>query len=68
MIVCPDLSPGFLEVSKVQKMNHILKGLAHMPLETAMRVQEVSGLSLYEIYYDLIELDKERQSYEQTKS
>ena len=52
----------------VQKMNHILKGLAHMPLETAMRVQEVSGLSLYEIYYDLIELDKERQSNEQTKS
>ena len=52
----------------VQKMNHILKGLAHMPLETAMRVQDVSGLSLYEIYYDLIELDNERQIYEQTKS
>ena len=49
-------------------MNLILKGLAHMPLETAMRIQKVSGLSLYEIYYDLIELDKERQSYEQSKS
>lgn len=49
----------------VQKMNLILKGLEHLPLETAKRIQKASGLSLYEIYYDLIELDKERQSREQ---
>ena len=41
------------------KMRAILRGWAHMPLDLAMRIREYSGLSITEIYSDLIELDKE---------
>ena len=44
----------------VQGMNQVLNGFRHMSLETARRIQKKSGLSLYEIYLDLLELDKER--------
>jgi len=47
-----------------QGMNQILNGFQHMPLETARRIQKKSGLSLYEIYLDLLELDKERQRHD----
>lgn len=46
----------------VQGMNQVLNGFRHMSLETARRIQKKSGLSLYEIYLDLLELDKERQN------
>ena len=42
----------------IQGMNRILSGMNHMPLETARKIQRKSGLSLYEIYSDLIEQDK----------
>ena len=43
----------------VQGMNQILNGFRHMPLETARRIKKRSGLSLQEIYLDLLELDRE---------
>ena len=46
----------------VQGLNQVLNGFRHMSLETARRIQKKSGLSLYEIYLDLLELDKERQN------
>ena len=46
----------------VQGMNQVLNGFRHMSLETARRIQKKSWLSLYEIYLDLLELDKERQN------
>ena len=55
---------GYADVS-VQKMNLILKGMAHMPLETAKRIKKRSGLSIYEIYYDLIEIEREQESREE---
>lgn len=51
----------------VQRMNLILNGMAHMPLETAMRIQLKSGLSIYDIYYDLIEIEREQESSEKSK-
>lgn len=41
------------------KLYGILRGWDHMPLELARRIQEYSGLSITEIYADLIALDKE---------
>ena len=37
----------------------ILRGWEHMPLDLARRIQEYTGLSITEIYADLIQLDKE---------
>ena len=37
----------------------ILLGWEHMPLDLARRIQEYTGLSITEIYADLIRLDKE---------
>ncbi len=44
-----------------QSISKILNGLEHMPLEIAQRIQAKSGLSLYEIYMDLLEPEKEFQ-------
>ena len=41
------------------KMQAILRGWEHMPLNLALRIRDYSGLSITEIYSDLIELDKE---------
>ena len=41
------------------KMRAILRGWEHMPLDLAVRIRDYSGLSITEIYSDLIELDKE---------
>ena len=43
----------------VLEMSNILNGLDHMSLETARKIQTVSGLSIYEIYMDLLNLEKE---------
>ena len=42
-----------------QELNEILNGWRHMPLQTAQRIKEFSGLSLHEIYADLLEIEKE---------
>ena len=41
------------------EMSNILNGLDHLPLETARKIQKISGLSIYEIYMDLLNLEKE---------
>ena len=51
----------------VQGMNQILNGFRHMPLKTAKRIKKRSGLSLYEIYLDLLKLDKETHKNAQQK-
>lgn len=51
----------------VQGMNQILNGFRHMPLKTAKRIKKRSGLSLYEIYLDLLKLDKETHRNAQQK-
>lgn len=43
----------------VMEMSNILNGLDHLPLETARKIQIISGLSIYEIYMDLLNLEKE---------
>ena len=43
----------------VPRISKILNGFEHLPLEIAQRLQIETGLSLYEIYIDLLELDKE---------
>lgn len=51
----------------VQGLSRILNGLDHLPLETARRIQTRSGLSLYEIYMDLLELEKELHNFDKQK-
>lgn len=48
------------------KFVRILRGWDHMPLDMARRIQEYSGLSITEIYADLIRFEKEG-SFEETK-
>lgn len=42
-----------------QELNEILNGWRHMPLSTAERIKQFSGLTLHEIYSDLLEIDRE---------
>ena len=42
-----------------QELNAILNGWKHMPLSLAKRIRSFSGLSLHEIYSDLLEIDRE---------
>ena len=51
----------------VKGLSRILNGLDHLPLGTARRIQMRSGLSLYEIYMDLLELEKELHDFDEQK-
>ena len=45
----------------VQELKEILQGWKHMPLNTAKKIRDFTGLTLYEIYFDLLELDREER-------
>lgn len=47
------------EIAKVStaRMREILRGWRHLPLDAAKRIKKASGLTIGEIYSDLIELD-----------
>ena len=48
------------EIAKVSslKMREILRGWRHLPLDAAKRIKKASGLTITQIYSDLIELDR----------
>lgn len=50
------------------KLNAVLKCWEHMPLSMAEKIRDVTGLSINEIYQDLLILDTERENEEKART